>query len=96
MSIAIFLQGLSKLTPPYSSYLILAYGNTDAKPMHSSVKKWIKWTRIIQLVLRCFEILCSAGLLVMMIMIRGVDPGTGWIMRIVVSAGENVIPHEMC
>lgn len=35
------------------------------------------------MVLRCFEILSSTGLLVLMILIRGVDPATGWIMRIV-------------
>lgn len=39
--------------------------------------------RIIQLVLRILEILCSIGLLVFMILIRGVDSATGWIMRIV-------------
>lgn len=38
--------------------------------------------RIFQLVLRCFELLCSIGLLVFMILIRGVDASTGWIMRI--------------
>lgn len=65
------------------SYLILPYGNTDVKPMNPSVKAWIKWMRIIQLVFRCLEILCSVGLLVMMILIRGVDSATGWIMRIV-------------
>lgn len=67
----------------FSSYLIVPYGNTDAKPMSPSVKTWIKWMRIIQLVFRCLEILCSVGLLVMMILIRGVDSATGWIMRIV-------------
>jgi hypothetical protein len=67
-----------------SSYLIQPYGNTDAKPMDPSVKKWVKWMRIIQLVLRCLELLCACGLLAMMILIRGVDTSTGWIMRIVV------------
>ena len=73
------------LTVEYSSYLILPYGNTGAKPMNPSVKKWVKWMRIIQLVLRCLEILCAIGILVMMILIKGVDAATGWIMRIVVS-----------
>jgi hypothetical protein len=69
----------------HSSYLILPYGNINAKPMSPSVKKWIKWMRIVQLVLRCFEIIAACGLLVMMILIRNVDEITGWIMRIVVS-----------
>lgn len=67
-----------------SSYLILPYGNVGAKPMNPSVKKWIKWMRIFQLVLRCFEVLCAIGLLVFLILLRGMDSVTGWIMRIVV------------
>ena len=51
--------------------------------MGGSVKIWVKWMRICQLVLRCFEILASIGLLVLMILIRNVDLITGWIMRIV-------------
>jgi len=72
-----------------SSYLIVPYGNTDAKPMNPSVKKWIKWMRIAQLVLRCTELLCASGLLVMVILIRGVDVSTGWIMRVAVSTSQN-------
>jgi hypothetical protein len=72
-----------------SSYLIAPYGNTDAKPMNPSVKKWIKWMRIAQLVLRSTELLCAGGLLVMMILIRGVDVSTGWIMRVAVSTPQN-------
>lgn len=77
-----------------SSYLILPYGNTNATPMNPSVKKWIKWMRIIQLVLRCLEILAACGLLVMMILIRNVDNITGWIMRIVVSVVNSFIVAE--
>ncbi|KAF4636380.1 hypothetical protein G7Y89_g1688 [Cudoniella acicularis] len=65
------------------SYLILPYGKTNSKPMNPSVKKWIKWMRIFQLFLRCLEVLAAGGLLAMMIIIRGVDDVTGWIMRIV-------------
>lgn len=57
---------------------------TNAKSMDPSVKKWIKWMRIIQLVLRCLEILGAVGILVMMILISGVSTATGWIMRITV------------
>ncbi|KAG4435685.1 hypothetical protein IFR05_008820 [Cadophora sp. M221] len=65
------------------SFLILPYGSSTATPMNPSVKKWIKWMRIIQLVLRCFELIAALGLLVLMILIKGVDASTGWVMRIV-------------
>ncbi|KAH7313042.1 hypothetical protein BKA65DRAFT_151054 [Rhexocercosporidium sp. MPI-PUGE-AT-0058] len=65
------------------SYLILPYGSSTATPMNPSVKKWIKWMRIIQLVLRCFQLIAALGLLVLMILIKGVDASTGWVMRIV-------------
>ncbi|TVY46906.1 hypothetical protein LOCC1_G003386 [Lachnellula occidentalis] len=65
------------------SYLIVPYGNINAKPMNPSVKKWVKWMRIFQLVLRCFEILCAIGLLVFLILLRGMDAAAGWIIRIV-------------
>ena len=51
--------------------------------MNPSVKKWVKWMRIVQLVLRCLELLCAIGLLVLMILIKGVDATAAWIMRIV-------------
>jgi hypothetical protein len=44
--------------------------------------------RKVQLVLRCFELLCAVGLLVVLILIKGIDATTGWIMRIVVSNSE--------
>jgi hypothetical protein len=69
----------------HSSWFIPASANTKAKPMNPSVKKWIKGSRSLQLVLRCFELICSVGLLVLMILIRDVAQTTGWIMRIVVS-----------
>ena len=56
--------------------------------MNPSVKKWIKWMRIVQLILRCLEMLCAIGLLVLMILIKGVDVAAGWIMRIVVCYSE--------
>jgi len=51
--------------------------------MNRSIKSWIKWARVLQLVLRCLEFLASTGLLVMMILIRDVDEVTGWIIRVV-------------
>jgi hypothetical protein len=56
--------------------------------MSALVKKWVKWMRKVQLVLRCFELLCAVGLLVVLILIKGIDATTGWIMRIVVSNSE--------
>lgn len=58
--------------------------------MNPSVKKKIKWTRIVQLVLRCLEVIVSIGLLVIMILIKGVDASTGWIMRIVVRLSTRI------
>jgi hypothetical protein len=57
--------------------------------MNPSVKTWIKWMRIIQLVLRCFEVLCAGGLLAMAIMIKGMDTNTAWIIRVVVGISSN-------
>ncbi|KAL3418355.1 hypothetical protein PVAG01_10071 [Phlyctema vagabunda] len=65
------------------SYLIVPYGNTNAAPMSSSVKKWIKWTRSSQLSLRCLELVVALGLLVMTILIKRIEATAGWIMRIV-------------
>jgi hypothetical protein len=45
--------------------------------------------RIIQLVLRCFEVLCAGGLLAMAIMIKGMDTNTAWIIRVVVGISSN-------
>jgi hypothetical protein len=51
--------------------------------------------RIIQLGFRCLEIICSVGLLVLMILIRNVDVTSGWIMRIVVSLSRNHVRIRM-
>jgi hypothetical protein len=72
----------------YSSHLVLPYGNTNAKPMNPSIKKRVKLTRIIQLILRCIELLGAIGLLVTMVLVTGIDPVTGWLMRIPVSVGN--------
>ena len=77
------------LTLVFSSYLIVPHGNTSVAAMSPTVKKWVKWMRIVQLVLRCFELLCAGGLLAMLIPIKGIDVSTGWIMRIVVSYSKS-------
>lgn len=69
----------------HSSWYIPASADTSIKPMGSSVKTWVKWTRIVLLVLRVFEFLCSVGILVLMILMKNVYFSTLWIMRIVVS-----------
>ncbi|RFU35651.1 hypothetical protein B7463_g695, partial [Scytalidium lignicola] len=50
--------------------------------MDRSVKKKIKAMRIVQWFLRCFELICAIGLLVLLILIKGMDTTSGWIMRI--------------
>ncbi len=69
----------------YSSYLVLPYGNSTATPMSPSIKKKVTVTRIIQLILRCVELLGAMGLLGMMILITNVETVTAWLMRIPVS-----------
>lgn len=71
-----------------SSHLISPHRKMPAKPMNPSIKKWIKWMRIIQLVLRCLELISSVGVLVLMVLIKGVDLAIGWIIRIAVCHSE--------
>jgi hypothetical protein len=56
--------------------------------MKPSVKKKVKAARIVQLILRIIELLGAVGLLVTMVLVTGIDPVTGWLMRIPVSAGK--------
>lgn len=72
-----------RLTYP-SSYMVVPTGITTA-PMRGSTKKWIKWLRIVQLVLRALCLIGALGLLVVMIILRGMDDSIGWLMRIAVS-----------
>jgi hypothetical protein len=66
------------------SYLILPYGNINAKPMSKNTKTKVKWGRILQLGFRILEFAGAVGLLVMCICIRNVESTTGWILRIAV------------
>ncbi|KAI0478777.1 hypothetical protein GGR56DRAFT_631711 [Xylariaceae sp. FL0804] len=54
----------------------------DFRPMSSTTKWWIRWTRYVQLLLRTLEMAGGAGLLTLMILIDKVDPLTSWVMRI--------------
>lgn len=65
-------------------------GNTNVIPMNPSVKKWVKWMRIVLLATRVLEFIAACGLLTMMIILNKVDDVSGWIMRIVVSAFNHV------
>ncbi|ESZ95691.1 hypothetical protein SBOR_3911 [Sclerotinia borealis F-4128] len=64
------------------SYLIVPFGNVGSKSMDPSVKKKVKWSRKLTLVLRCFQLLAAVGLLVMSILITGLDILSGWIMKL--------------
>ncbi|OCK79037.1 hypothetical protein K432DRAFT_426824 [Lepidopterella palustris CBS 459.81] len=64
------------------SYLILPYGNTNAKPMSPRIKTKINWTRWIQLFLRVLQFIGTIGILICVICIRGTQDTEGWIIRI--------------
>lgn len=64
------------------SYLIVPYGNTNAKPMSPRTKANIKWARWIQLFFRVLQLLEAIGMLICVICIRGTQGTEGWIIRI--------------
>lgn len=68
------------------SYLILPYGNTNAKPLNKRTKTMIKITRWVQLFLRVCALLGAVGILLCGIFIRGALDTEGYIMRIPVRA----------
>ncbi|RYP73718.1 hypothetical protein DL771_003431 [Monosporascus sp. 5C6A] len=53
------------------------------RPMSGTSKWWIKFTRRVQLVFRCFELVGGLGLVALMILISEVEPKLAWVMRIV-------------
>ncbi len=64
------------------SYLILPYGNVNAKPMSPRTRKTVTWTRKTQLVLRCLQLAGAVGLLVCVICLRKIEESLGWTLRI--------------
>ncbi|KAF2870720.1 hypothetical protein BDV95DRAFT_677621 [Massariosphaeria phaeospora] len=64
------------------SYLILPYGQTNAKPMSSKVKVYIKIARWVQLFLRILNLLGAVGVILCGIFVRGAQDTEGYIMRI--------------
>lgn len=57
--------------------------------MDPAVKKRVKWTRKVAMVLRCFQVLAAVGLLIMSILITGLDMVSGWIMKLAVCCPQN-------
>ena len=53
--------------------------------MSRSTKGWIKGMRVVQLVLRVFELIGAIGLLTLMILTDNVEDLTAWVLRITVS-----------
>lgn len=72
------------------SYLVLPYGQTNAKPMNPKTKTWIKWARGAQLGLRITQCLAAAGLLFCVICFKGMQDTEGWILRIPVSSAYHL------
>jgi len=64
------------------SYLVVPYGNLDAKPMNAKHKQWIKWSRWVQLGLRIAQLIGCLGLLICAICLKGMQDAEGWIIRL--------------
>ncbi|KAI8941538.1 hypothetical protein NX059_002754 [Plenodomus lindquistii] len=64
------------------SYLVVPYGNTNAKPMNKRTKIFIKVARGVQLAFRICQLLGAVGVLLCGIFIRGTQDTEGYIMRI--------------
>ncbi|KAL5117812.1 hypothetical protein ACEQ8H_004286 [Pleosporales sp. CAS-2024a] len=64
------------------SYLIVPYGNTNAKPMKANTKTLVKIARWVQLFFRVLTLLGAMGVLLCSIFIRGASDTVGYIMRI--------------
>ena len=68
------------------SYLVLPYGNTDAKPMTNKIKTFISIARWTQFALRLLTVCGAVGVLLCGIFIQGAQDSEGYIMRVPVSA----------
>lgn len=67
------------------SYLVLPYGNTDAKPMTNKIKTFISIARWTQFALRLLTVCGAVGVLLCGIFIQGAQDSEGYIMRVPVS-----------
>lgn len=72
------------------SYLILPYGNTNAKPMNPKTRTYINIARWIQFSLRICAMLGAVGVLLCGIFIRGAQETEGYIMRIPVRVHQTL------
>lgn len=67
------------------SYLMMPYGNTDAKPMSPKIKTAVTVVRWVQFVLRFSTLVGAVGAMLCAIFIKGALDTEGYIMRIPVS-----------
>ena len=67
------------------SYLVLPYGNTNAKPMTNRIKIFINIARWTQFALRLLTLCGAVGVLLCGIFIQGAQDSEGYIMRVPVS-----------
>ena len=74
------------LEPDYNkhpdSYLIVPYGNINAKPMSPRTKNAVKWVRWVQLVFRTVELVGAVGTLIAAICVKATQETEGWIIRL--------------
>ena len=68
------------------SYVIVPYGNLNAKPMSPRTRKRVSYLRWTQLLFRLLELTGAVGMLVCAICVRQVDDTMGWTLRIPVGS----------
>lgn len=68
-----------------SAHMVLSHRSNNYLSLGPRFKSYVKWLRWFQLALRLFELVASAGLVVLMILVTKVDDVNKWIMRITVS-----------
>lgn len=61
------------------------YGQLDVKPMNPRTRSAVKWTRIVQLVLRILQEIGALGALFLVITLKGMLDSQAWIVRVPVS-----------
>ncbi|RMZ70061.1 P-loop containing nucleoside triphosphate hydrolase [Pyrenophora seminiperda CCB06] len=64
------------------SYLVLPYGNTNAKPMTNKIKTFINIARWTQFTLRLLTLCGAVGVLLCGIFIQGAQDSEGYILRV--------------
>lgn len=77
------------------SYLVLPYGNTNAKPMSLKTKTLVKVARWIQLLFRVPTFFGAIGALLVAIFIRGASNAEGYLIRIPVSLSFRALESSL-